>query len=71
MEKPGFRETLGMLRELFPGRATITVKEAATAMGANEWTVYECIKRVKNPLPHTKLGAKILIPIPALARWMC
>lgn len=71
MEKIGYREALGMLREMFPGRATLNVKEVATALGISEWSVYESMKRLKNSLPSVKVGGKILVPITALARWMC
>lgn len=71
MEKTGYRDALEMLRDMFPGKATLTVKEAATAMGANICTVYEAVKRKYNPLPSRKLGGKIVIPIPAFASWLC
>ena len=63
MEKEGYRETLAFLSGLYPGKVCLTVKETADAMGSNI-----C---VRNPLPSKKLNGKIVIPIPALARWMC
>lgn len=71
MEKKGYRDALDMLREMFPGRVAITVKDAATVLGANTCTVYEAIKRKYNPLPSKKAAGKIVIPIPALASWLC
>ena len=71
MEKVGYRDTLDMLRAMYPGKAAITIKEAATAMGANVGTVYAAVKRRYNPLPSQKLSKKIVIPLPALARWLC
>lgn len=71
MEKEGYRETLAFLSGLYPGKVCLTVKETADAMGSNICTVYEALKRVRNPLPSKKLNGKIVIPIPALARWMC
>ena len=71
MEKAGYRDTLDMLREMYPGKTAISVKEAAAAMGANACTVYEAIKRKYNQLPSKKLAGKIVIPIPAFARWLC
>lgn len=71
MEKKGYREALEMLTMLYPGRMTLSVKEVATATDTSLVTVYEAIKRVKNPLPVQRFGRnKIIIPIPALARWM-
>ena len=70
MEKPGYREALLMLRDLFPGKAVISVKEAATVLNANVCNVYEAVKRKYNPLPSKKLSGKTVIPIPALASWL-
>lgn len=71
MEKAGYRDTLLMLREMFPGKAALSVKEAATVLNANICTVYEAVKRKYNPLPSKKLSGKIVIPIPAFASWLC
>lgn len=71
MEKEGYWEALGMLREMYPGRMTISIKEAAAATGSSIGTVYGATKRVKKPLPSKKLGGKVVIPITQLARWMC
>lgn len=70
MEKKGYRAQLEMLLEMFPGRMTITVKEAAEVMDSNIGTVYNAMKLVKNPLPHKKLCGKIVIPIAAFANWL-
>lgn len=71
MEKTGYRDALEMLKDMFPGKAAITVKDAATVLGANTCTVYDAIKRKRNPLPSKKLVGKIVIPIPAFASWLC
>ena len=72
MEKKGYRETLEWLENKYPGKATISVKEAAQAMDANLNTVYGAVKRRYNPLPSQKLARrKIVIPIPAFAKWLC
>lgn len=71
MEKAGYREAYEHLMTLFPGRATISVKETADIMGVSIGTVYDATRRVKNPLPCKHIGsARIVIPIAALARWM-
>ena len=71
MEKQGYRETLAFLEERYPGRLTLTVKETADALGANIGTVYDAVKRKRNPLPSQRLAGKIVIPIPKLASWLC
>mgnify|MGYP002513058336 CR=1 FL=1 len=72
LEKAGYRENYELLRELFPGRATVTTVEAAEAMGADVRTIRAAIELVRDPLPSCKIGEKkVVIPIPALARWMC
>ena len=71
MEKKGYRDTLELHRDQFPGKMTLSVKEAAGVMGVNICTVYEAVKRKYNPLPSKKLAGKIVIPMPALASWLC
>lgn len=70
MEKQGYRELIEQFQQLFPGKATITVKQAAGCMGASERTVRDAIKRKENPLPSCRLGGKVLIPIASFARWL-
>lgn len=72
MEKRGYAETLAWLEKMYPDRATISVKEAAKAMDASDRTVYDAVKRRYNPLPSQKLTRKkIVIPLPAFAKWLC
>lgn len=71
MEFKGYREALEFLENLFPGRVFIGISEFAEISGLNYKTVYDAIEDSKNPLPSKILGKKrIIIPIPALARWM-
>ena len=75
-EVNGYREALELLRELYPGRSTLRLNEAAEAMGVHTQTIAAAIRRKKNPLPAQNIsrGAKnksYLIPITALARWQC
>lgn len=72
MEKEGYRATLAMLSDLYPGRAALSVDEVAKAIGANRKTVYNAIQRRYNPIPSHKLSTKrIVIPLSGLARWLC
>ena len=70
MEKQGYRELIEQFNILFPGRVTITVKEAANCMSTSERAVRDAIKRQKNPLPSCRLGGRVLIPITSFARWL-
>lgn len=71
MEKQGYRENLELLRQHFPGKVTLSVKETAAILGVSTNIVYDMARYAKNPLPHQKAGARVLIPIAGLARWMC
>lgn len=72
LEKPGYRDNYELLRELFPGRATVSTVEAAAAIGTDVRTLRAATQLARNPLPSCKVGdKKVVIPIPALARWMC
>ena len=71
MEKKGYRDALEMLKEMFPGVVSITVKEAAQVLGTSTCTVYEAVKRKYNAIPSKKVAGKIVIPIPAFASWLC
>jgi predicted regulator of amino acid metabolism with ACT domain len=72
MEKEGYRATLAMLTERYPDRVAISVDEAAAAIGVNRKTVYAAIKRRYNPMPSQKVTpSRVVIPIPALAKWLC
>ena len=71
MEKQDYRVNRDLLVDMFPGRATISVKEAAEVLDSNINTVYAATKRRKDPLPSKKLCGKTVIPIAGFARWMC
>lgn len=71
MEKANYRDTIAHINGLFPDRLTITPQEAARVMTCDIKTVYNSIARVKNPLPAVRMTRKkIVIPIPAFARWL-
>ena len=61
LEKVGYRENYELLKELFPGRATISTVEAAEVIGSDVRTVRAATETVKNPLPSCKVGNKIVI----------
>lgn len=71
MEKASYRDTIAHLNDLFPGRASITAQEAAQVLDCDIKTVRSSMARVKNPLPSVKVTEKkVVIPIPAFARWL-
>lgn len=72
MEKAGYRDQLALLREMFPTRVAITPAEAAKALGWDARTVRAAMARRVNPLPsQQQTAARKVIPIAALARWLC
>lgn len=71
MEKYGYREMYEQLQTLFPGRAAISPKEAASVMGCDVRTVYTAMRRVNNPLPNRAISKKkVVIPVPQFAKWL-
>lgn len=49
-------------------RWTMTVEEAAAALGINDSTVYEYVRQ--RQFPHIKVGKRIVIPRLAILRWL-
>lgn len=70
MKKAGYDENLALIRELYPGRAMLSVKECAEVLGINQKSVYKMGQQAKKPLPIKKFGGKVLVPVSGLATWM-
>lgn len=71
MEKQDYRINYELLLQKFPGRVSISTKEAATVMGCADRTVRSAITRARNPLPAQKLGRNLyVISIASFARWL-
>lgn len=73
-EKTDYREQLQLLRDLFPGKISLTVDEAAQALGRDRKTITALIERRVDPLPAQDISAgsknkRYIIPMTALARW--
>ncbi len=73
-EKQNYREQLEIIVALYPGRAALTVSEAAEVLGVDRRTIKTLIERGKDPLPATDVSAgsqnkKYIIPISAIARF--
>ena len=60
MEKEGYRDSLELLLKMYPNRVTLTVKEAAAALGVSQKTVYENVNRPRDPLPSKRVGNRIV-----------
>ena len=69
-EKEGYRDQLAELNEKYPGKSTLTVKEAAQELGVSMWTLYDNLKSPSPSFRCAKLGGKILISKTVLARYM-
>ena len=70
MEKEGYRETLEFLMKRYPDKVSFSPREVAEIMDCNLKTVYSSLTRRRDPIPHKRVGKKIVIPLTALARWM-
>lgn len=64
-EIDGYRETMALIREIFPDRAALTRAEAARLLGCSERTVQR-----KTEIPCISMGQTVRYPIDSLARWM-
>lgn len=64
-EARGYRETLALIREIYPDRIALTRAEAAKLLGCSERTVQR-----KTEIPCVAMGQTVRYPIDSLARWM-
>lgn len=60
-EKEGYRDLLEALNEAYPGKLTLTVKEAANVLGISMYTLYDNLKSPYPDFPSSKVGGKIMI----------
>ncbi len=70
MADEAYKETLSQILTLFPGKLSITVCEAAKILSCGKTTLYEMANDPKCDFPFLRIGGKITISIPSLARWM-
>jgi predicted DNA-binding transcriptional regulator AlpA len=71
MEKPDYRTNIEAINNLFPNRIALSATETAQILGCHVTTIYDAIKKEKNPLPAVRVKKKLIIPIEPLARWLC
>lgn len=55
-EREGFRETLAMILERYPGKTMLSVEEAAICLGCDRRTITKIIERKKLPAVDIGLG---------------
>ena len=65
-EKEGFRDQYQVLAERFKDREAITLDESCTLLGLDRKALLE-----SPDFPARKVGKRYIIPLVALARWMC
>lgn len=71
-EKEGFRDQLARLDELFPGRETLKIEEAAKMLGLYRGTLLndKTFPARKVGEANKPYGGTYIVPKVALARWM-
>lgn len=71
-EKQGYREQIERLAEIYPGKITLSLSEAASALGIDKRTVVTMIEKKKLAATDISAGGKnkrYRIPITAVARF--
>ena len=71
-DKQGYREQFERLAEIYPGKITLSLTEAASALGIDKRTVMVMIDKKKLPATDISTGKKnkrYIIPITAIARF--
>lgn len=72
-DKEGYREQIERLAEIYPGKITLSLSEAASALGIDKRTVLVLIEKKKLPANDISNGRKnkhYIIPITAIARFV-
>ena len=64
-EKQDFRENLALLRELYPGKVTLTIQEACALIGRDRRTLLK-----DRAFPAQKIGGRYIVPLVGLARYL-
>ena len=64
-EFEGYRETMALIRDLYPGRVALTRAETARILGCSERTVQR-----KAEIPCVCMGQTVRYPVDGLARWI-
>lgn len=64
-EFEGYRETVALIREIYPDRVAMSRAETAKLLGCSERTVQR-----KTEIPCVAMGQTVRYPVEALARWI-
>jgi len=56
--------------EMAPLGACLSIPETCERLGVCRCTTWRMMRRRRNPLPHVRLGRRVLVPEGALARWI-
>lgn len=65
-EKEGFRDQLESLVQRFPGREAIGISDCVDILGFDRRVLL-----ADRTFPARKIGGKYMVPLVALARWLC
>ena len=64
-EVEGYRETVELIRTIYPDRAALSRAEAAKLLGCSTRTLQR-----RQEIPHITMGQTVRYPVDGLARWM-
>lgn len=48
----------------------ISVPEAAKRLGIGKNTAWDLVHREDNPLPHVRIGRRVVVPVAKLQAWL-
>lgn len=65
-EKERFREQLELLQSMYPGVVAVDIKTCEKITGCNRHTLMN-----DKTFPAKKVCGKYIVPLVALARWLC
>ncbi len=70
MADEAYKEALAQLLTLFPDRLSISVCETAKVLMCSKTMLYEMARDPGCDFPFLRIGGKLTITLPALARWI-
>lgn len=71
MKDTGFRDTLALIGDAFPGKISLTPVEASRITGMSPRQMQSAAKRTRNAFPLVYInGKKSVVPVVPLAKWL-
>ena len=64
-EYEDYRDNIALLTQMFPGKATLTVEEAAAVIGCDKRTIIS-----HKEVPTVRVGRRVTVPLFGLARYL-